>query len=44
MRTQVSPAIDTVASGLEVKVVAPVDRYVRERAGSVFNPHDREDG
>jgi uncharacterized membrane protein YjjP (DUF1212 family) len=44
MRTQVSPAIDTVTSGLEVKVVAPVDRYVRERAGSVLNPPDREDG
>ncbi len=42
MRARVTPAIDTVTSGIEV-VVAPVDRYVRERAGSVFSSHDRDD-
>ncbi|HET8785555.1 MAG TPA: threonine/serine exporter family protein [Candidatus Limnocylindrales bacterium] len=40
MRARVSPAIDTVTSGFEVSVIAPVDRYVRERAGSVFTSRD----
>ena len=50
MRSRVSPAIDTVTSGIEVSVIAPVDRYVRERAGSVFTsrdgrePRDKADG
>jgi len=44
MRARVTPAIDSVTTGFEVNVIAPVDRYVRERAGSVLNPRDREDG
>ena len=44
MRARVTPAIDVVTSGIEVNVVAPVDRYVRERAGSVFTSRDRDDG
>jgi uncharacterized membrane protein YjjB (DUF3815 family) len=34
MRARVTPAIDTVTTGFETIVVAPVDRYVRERTGS----------
>jgi len=44
MRARVTPAIDVVTSGIEVNVVAPVDRYVRERAGSVFTSHESDDG
>ena len=43
MRARVTPAIDTVATGIGVNVVAPVDRYVRERAGSVFVSRDGGD-
>ncbi|HET9083929.1 MAG TPA: threonine/serine exporter family protein [Candidatus Limnocylindrales bacterium] len=43
MRARVTPAIDTVTTGIGVNVVAPVDRYVRERAGSVFTSRDRDD-
>ena len=38
MRARVTPAIDTVTTGFETIVVAPVDRYVRERTGSVKSP------
>ena len=43
MHARVTPAIDTVTTGIGVNVVAPVDRYVRERAGSVFVSHDGGD-
>ena len=36
-------AMGTVATGIGVNVVAPVDRYVRERAGSVFVSRDGGD-
>ncbi len=38
MRDRVTPAIDTVTTGFETIVVAPVDRYVRERTGSAKSP------
>jgi uncharacterized membrane protein YjjP (DUF1212 family) len=43
MRARVTPAIDTVATGIGVNVVAPVDRYVRERTSSVFVSRDGSD-